>query len=53
MAMTRKHFTEIADILCETGASQRTGQELARFFKSDNPAFKIEKFMTATKRCRR
>jgi len=53
MAMSRKHFTAIAEILCETGASQSTGRELARFFKSDNPAFKIDRFMTATKRCKR
>lgn len=52
-ALSRKHYTAVADILCVTDAPVRTKEAFADYFAGDNRAFKRELFLRATDRCKR
>lgn len=46
--MTRKHFKAIAEIISsQPDVSITLAEELASYFKSDNPNFDRDRFLTA------
>ena len=49
--MTRKHFKAIAEIINDAGddvdAVERLAGDLASYFKSENPNFDRDRFLTA------
>jgi len=53
MALTRKHFQEIADVLCNVGASKRIVDGFSGYFKHQNPRFNATRFEDAVARCKR
>lgn len=45
--ITKKHYIKIAEILGNNNASDKMVNDFARYFREDNPAFKIGKFTLA------
>lgn len=52
-SLTRKHFTGIADILCEHNASNSLINSFARYFRGMNPRFNTTRFVDYVDRCKR
>lgn len=50
--VTKRDFTAIAKICCETDAPRETSERLAGYFKSQNPRFDRERFLRATEACK-
>lgn len=51
--VTKKDCQNIANILCEHGASTEMTSDLAHYFKSQNPRFDEGRFTHAVKSCKR
>lgn len=51
--VSKKDFVAIADVLCTTGASDSTARALSSYFKAQNPGFLEDRFMSATRACKR
>jgi hypothetical protein len=52
-SLTRKHFQAIADVLCDTGASNRTIEGFSNYFQTENPRFNRSRFEAAVQKCKR
>lgn len=53
MALSRKYYQGIADVLCNTGASKSVVAGMANYFQSDNPRFQAVRFERAVESCKR
>jgi len=51
--VTKRDFVAIAEILCEEKATGKLKDRLAGYFRSQNSRFDTERFLTATRACRR
>jgi hypothetical protein len=50
---TKKDFIALADLLCNHRASTELIQGVASYFARQNPRFDLNRFVAATKSCRR
>jgi hypothetical protein len=50
--VTKRDFIAIARICCETDAPRETSEQLASYFRSQNPRFDPERFLRATEACK-
>jgi hypothetical protein len=50
---TKKDFQAMADVLCRHGASDSLVGDIAHYFGSQNPRFRSDLFIRATKACKR
>ncbi len=51
--VAKRDFVAIAEILCEEKATGRLKDRLAGYFRSQNSRFDTDRFLTATRACRR
>ena len=51
--VTKRDFVAIAEILCEEKATNKLKDRLAGYFRSQNARFDTDRFLTATRACRR
>lgn len=51
--VTKRDFVAIAEILCEEKATGKLKDRLAGYFRSQNARFDSNRFLTATRACRR
>ena len=49
--VTKRDFVSIAKIFCQRHAPVGLVEDIADYFKSQNPRFNTDRFMAATKRC--
>jgi hypothetical protein len=49
--VTKKDFVSIAKIFCQHRAPAGMVEDVADYFKSQNPRFNTDRFLAATKRC--
>jgi hypothetical protein len=50
---TKKDFIALADLLCNHHASSELVHGVANYFARQNPRFDVNRFVAATKSCRR
>jgi hypothetical protein len=50
--VTKRDFTAIAKICCETDTPRETSERLAGYFRSQNPRFDRDRFLRATEACK-